>query len=104
MKILFETVVILGVAVQDILEGWILALFVAVISFDTYISFRDNRMLIFNILQVLGLVAGYYWAMTIFEQQDVAGPWAWGRVVGIWVVGVTIFHVWYTVRFLKSRM
>ncbi len=103
MDFLVETVVVLGVDIQDTLEGWVLALFSVVIVFDAYLGIRDKRLLLFCIVQILGLIAGYYWASSVFEQQDVAGPWAWGRVVGIWGVSVVLFHAWYVLMLVRSR-
>ena len=94
---------LLGVLIQDVLEGGILALFALVIALDSYLSFRDRAMLTFNIFQILWLVAGYFWAMSVFEQQDVAGPWAWGKVVGIWALCVLIIHIWYVAKRMLAR-
>jgi hypothetical protein len=103
LEILIETVMAIGLGIQDGLEGKVLALFIVVIILDTYLGLRDKKMWRFNILQVLGLIAGYYWANGVFEQQDVAGPWAWGRVIGIWIISVLLFHAWYAISCLKSR-
>ena len=93
----------LGAMVVDTLEGWTLALFVLVIIFDTYVGLRNRYVLIFNALQIIGLVLGYLWANSVFQRQDVAGPYAWAIVVGIWFKNVLVFHSLYLLDRLRAR-
>ena len=102
MQNLIFIVVGIGASIADTLEAWTFALFGAVIALDVYVGLLDRRVLVFNVVQCVGLITGYFWTLSVFEQQDVAGPYAWAFVVGIWSVTAFLFHAWY--GFLRFKM
>ena len=98
-----NTLVMLGVLIVDVLETWHLALFASVILCDFLLGWKNKILMLFGVIQIIGLVSGYYWALSIFAQQDVAGPWAWARVVGIWFVTTVLVHLWIIAQFLRRK-
>ncbi|MFC3058597.1 hypothetical protein [Paenirhodobacter populi] len=75
-------------------RGWTLPLCGLVIAFDVWLGLKHSCVRIFNVIQVGGFVAGYLWALWVFEQKDVAGPFALSLVIGVWSVCAILFHIW----------
>lgn len=92
-----------GALIIDSLEGWTLALFALVIALDSYLGLRAKIVLAFNIIQFFGLISGYIWAVSVGQKQDVAGPYAWAFVVGVWIICVVLFHMFYLLHKLNTR-
>ncbi|SLN26759.1 hypothetical protein TRL7639_00976 [Falsiruegeria litorea R37] len=103
MEVLLETIVALGVMLSSALEQWVLGLFFAVIAVDAVLGTHRRSFLVFAGFQVVFLIAGYYWTLSTFEQQDVAGPWAWAQVVGIWAIAVIVAHAWFAWQYVRRR-
>ncbi|WP_428928486.1 hypothetical protein [Marinibacterium sp. SX1] len=95
MKTLLFFVIYLGNLVVAPLGPWVLALFGAVILADLRLGRDDRAARVFGQLQVLGLVIGWFFTTFTFRHMDVAGPWAWALVVGLWAVAVVLFHAWW---------
>lgn len=98
-----STVFSFGAALTDTLEGWVLALMGLVILLDFVVGTRRKPFLAFGIFQVAGLIGGYLWASWIAQQQDVAGPYAWAFVIGLWCIFAAAFHVPIVVTKLFAR-
>jgi hypothetical protein len=86
---------VLGAIVVDAIEGWTLVLFALFIALDTYLGLWNRYMMLFNVLQILGLGLGYLWAMSVFQSQDVSGPYVWAFVIGVWLATTIVFNVLY---------
>lgn len=93
MTEILSTVFIIGAALVDSLEAWVLVLMVLVIVIDLIAGIRRKPLMVFSFFQVAGLVAGYLWASQVALKQDVSGPYAWAFVVGFWCVFAVIFHI-----------
>jgi hypothetical protein len=94
---------LVGAGIADNLEGWTLALFAMVIVFDIFVGRRNKYALAFNIIQCLGLVAGYFWVISVAQKQDVAAPYAWTFVVGVWFITALLFHICLLVNIFVRR-
>ena len=103
MEVLVELVVAIGLMLSSVLEQWVLGLFFAVITVDAVLGMRRRSFLVFAGFQVVFLIAGYFWTLSVFEQQDVAGPWAWAQVVGIWAIAVIVAHAWFAWRCVRRK-
>ncbi|KIC25298.1 MULTISPECIES: hypothetical protein [unclassified Leisingera] len=96
-----STIFIIGATLTDTLEAGVLVLIAAVIVFDLIVGLRHKTFLALGIFQAGGIAAGYYWALWIASQQDVAGPYAWATVVGTWFAFTFLAHFLFAV---KNRM
>lgn len=103
LEFVLKAVTMVGAHLQESIEGWVLLLFAGVIALDMYFGRKDKLLFIAGVVQVLGLAYGYVWVLGVFADHDVSGPWAWGLVVGSWLILVVIFHLWYGLRQMMSR-
>ncbi|MBU3030807.1 hypothetical protein [Paracoccus marinaquae] len=84
-----------GAAIMDTAEGWTLALIGLVVALDLWLGLKSRIALVFNVIQVGGLVAGFFWTIAITRQNDIAGPYVWAFVIGIWSGSAFLFHLWF---------
>lgn len=95
--------ILLGAPAIDTLEAFVFLLIAAVIFADLYIGLKNPTVCIFAIIQLVGLVSGMAWAVSVGIKQDVAGPYAWALVIGVWILATALFHLWYLLRLVLKR-
>lgn len=84
-----------GVMALDVLGVFIFALIGAVVVIDVWIGRKRRPVFVFAIVQVVALAIGMAWAVWVGINHDIAGPYAWALVIGLWLIATVLFHLWY---------